>query len=225
MATIYLIRHGQASFAKEDYDNLSELGMQQARRLGEVLAQRLGQFDQVHLGSMRRHQQTAEACLTAMGAQTDELASKVDAGWNEYDHQDILHQFDKRFSTAGAIQNYISGQSNPKAAFKQMFDQAVERWINSEHDSDYVESWSSYRERVHRVLNKVISSASGAQKVAVFSSGGPIAMLSQSLLAVPAQKLMQMNWTLLNCGVTKLVSSANGVILSSLNEHTAFEGQ
>ena len=30
MATIYLIRHGQASFGAEDYDKLSELGCKQA---------------------------------------------------------------------------------------------------------------------------------------------------------------------------------------------------
>lgn len=225
MATIYLIRHGQASFAKEEYDQLSELGMRQAAHLGESLTRRLGQFDQVYLGAMRRHQQTADTCLTAMGANIDALAPKVDAGWNEYDHQDILYQFDKRLSTAGAIQSYISEQSNPKAAFKQIFDQAVERWIGSEHDDEYVESWSNYQERVHRALARIISGASGAKRVAVFSSGGPIALLSQALLAVPEHKLMQLNWTLVNCGVSKLVSTTNGVILSSLNEHTAFEGQ
>jgi broad specificity phosphatase PhoE len=225
MATIYLIRHGQASFAKEDYDNLSELGEQQASRLGQVLAQRLGQFDRVHLGSMRRHRQTADTCLTAMGANIDQLAPKVDAAWNEYDHQDILRQFDERFITAGAIQSYISEQTNPKAAFKQLFDQAVERWMSGHHDHEYDESWSAYRERIHGALQALSGKVQGSEKVAVFSSGGPIALLSQALLGVPVQKIMQLNWTLVNCGVSKLVSSANGVILSSLNEHTAFEGQ
>ena len=38
MATIYLIRHGQASFGAEDYDKLSELGCRQAQVVGEYLA-------------------------------------------------------------------------------------------------------------------------------------------------------------------------------------------
>jgi hypothetical protein len=50
-------------------------------------------------------------------------------------------------------------------------------------------------------------------------------LLSQHILGVPAKKLMQLNWTLLNCGVTKLITTRSGVILSSLNEHSAFEGE
>jgi hypothetical protein len=35
---------------------------------------------------------------------------------------------------------------------------------------------------------------------------------------------MALNWTLVNCGITKLISTRKGAILSSLNEHSAFEG-
>ena len=35
MTTIYLIRHGQASFGAESYDKLSEKGELQAQRLGQ----------------------------------------------------------------------------------------------------------------------------------------------------------------------------------------------
>ena len=34
MATIYLVRHGQASFGKENYDQLSPRGWEQGRILG-----------------------------------------------------------------------------------------------------------------------------------------------------------------------------------------------
>ena len=40
MGTLYLVRHGQASFGADDYDQLSPLGHQQAVRLGEYLRQR-----------------------------------------------------------------------------------------------------------------------------------------------------------------------------------------
>jgi len=35
---IYLVRHGQASFGAEDYDELSDLGARQSRLLGGWLA-------------------------------------------------------------------------------------------------------------------------------------------------------------------------------------------
>ena len=62
MTAIYLIRHGQASFGKAEYDCLSELGQKQATHLGASLKARAILFDKVIIGGMQRHQQTATAC-------------------------------------------------------------------------------------------------------------------------------------------------------------------
>ena len=37
MKEIFFVRHGQASFGKENYDQLSELGVEQSKKLGEYL--------------------------------------------------------------------------------------------------------------------------------------------------------------------------------------------
>jgi broad specificity phosphatase PhoE len=222
MTAIYLIRHGQASFGKAEYDCLSELGEQQARHIGESFKARVGGFDKVLRGSMQRHQQTADSCLTAMG-QTD-ITPQLDAGWNEYDHQDILAQFDPQLATAQGVKAYMSRQQNPHKALEQVIGQAFKRWIGSQHNSDYIESWPDYQARIQTALAHLISELDGEKRVAVFSSGGPIALLSQAILGVPAENLMALNWTLVNCGITKLISTRKGAILSSLNEHSAFEG-
>ncbi len=41
MATIYLVRHGQASFGKENYDQLSPRGWEQGKILGRWLADKV----------------------------------------------------------------------------------------------------------------------------------------------------------------------------------------
>ena len=38
MPALYLIRHGQASFGAEDYDQLSDLGMRQSQHVGEYFS-------------------------------------------------------------------------------------------------------------------------------------------------------------------------------------------
>ena len=63
MSSIHLVRHGQASFGAADYDLLSERGERQARVLGLALASTMPRVGQVVCGDMRRHRQTAEACL------------------------------------------------------------------------------------------------------------------------------------------------------------------
>ena len=38
MSILHLVRHGQASFGADDYDNLSPTGIQQSIELGKALA-------------------------------------------------------------------------------------------------------------------------------------------------------------------------------------------
>ena len=58
MGTLYLVRHGQASFGAENYDQLSELGHRQSHRLGEYLASRGLQFSATIRGSLKRQADT-----------------------------------------------------------------------------------------------------------------------------------------------------------------------
>ena len=223
MAIIYLIRHGQASFGKDNYDCLSEQGTLQASHLGNHFAKRGIAFHKVIMGGMLRHKQTADHCLQAMKhVGTIETADET---WNEYDHQDILAQLDPQFVSAQGLLHYVSKQDKPHLALDKIIGKAFTRWIASEHDQDYAESWTAYQDRINTALTRLLKESNGAKNIAVFSSGGPIALLSQQILGVPAKNLMKLNWTLVNCGVTKLLSSQRGLTLSSLNEHSAFEGE
>ena len=61
MSILYLVRHGQASFASENYDQLSPLGERQARQLGEHWVALGLRFDRVYIGPKQRHLQTQAA--------------------------------------------------------------------------------------------------------------------------------------------------------------------
>ncbi|MFT5136265.1 MAG: broad specificity phosphatase PhoE [Arenicella sp.] len=224
MPTIYLVRHGQASFGQENYDQLSELGKQQASHLGENWQARLTGFDAVALGSMHRHRQTAELCLAEMGQNLDSVDAVIDSGWNEYDHQNILAQLRPELATAASTEAFVAQQDNPKQAFAQIFTDGVSRWVDGQYNDDYLESWSQFKQRIHNSLKQLIQKNSDKKNIAVFTSGGPISLISQHLLGVPEQNLMQMNWTLVNCGVTKLVATDSGIFVSTLSQHVHFEG-
>ncbi|MGT2494736.1 phosphoglycerate mutase family protein [Cupriavidus basilensis] len=68
MATLFLVRHGQASFGAANYDCLSDTGRQQARWLGEYFRERGIAFKRVVAGSLVRQQDTAMEILAGMGA-------------------------------------------------------------------------------------------------------------------------------------------------------------
>lgn len=222
MPAIYLIRHGQASFGHDDYDNLSELGLQQASILGTALSARLSGFDVVACGTMRRHEQTAKGCLSELDSGFNEGALLFDSAWNEYDHQNILAQYDERFESATSTQAYLKTLDNPAQAFEQAFNEAVFQWMRGE--GDYVESWDAFRSRVRGGLQGLVDNHNDAKTIAAFTSGGPISLLSQALLGVDEKHLMQLNWTLVNCGITKVVATSSRSFVSTLNEHVHFEG-
>ena len=72
--SLWLVRHGQASFGKSDYDNLSELGHEQAYLLGKDLARRGVTPELLVSGSMKRHRQTlAEMAAGAGWEITDDV--------------------------------------------------------------------------------------------------------------------------------------------------------
>ena len=60
MGRLFLVRHAQASFLSQNYDQLSALGETQARLLGEYWARRKMTFDRVCVGPAIRHRQTAQ---------------------------------------------------------------------------------------------------------------------------------------------------------------------
>ncbi len=223
MPSIYLIRHGQASFGQDNYDQLSDIGEQQATHLGKSLAGRFAGFDGVCLGALERHRQTAERTLVAMN-NIELLSSAIKIpGWNEYDHQELLARLRPEFASAASMMAFVGQQANPKQFFEDSFNAAMSRWIQGQHDDDYSETWQQFVDRVHEALKQTLVIAKDKKRVAVFTSGGPISLISQHLLGVPAANIMQLNWTLLNCGVTKLVATSSRVFLASLNEHTHFE--
>ena len=87
MGTLYLVRHGQASFGADDYDQLSELGQRQSVRLGEYFAERGIHFEGLIAGTLRRHQQTLQGILQGMQCAGEPLAWD---GLNEYDSQAVI---------------------------------------------------------------------------------------------------------------------------------------
>ena len=63
MSILCLIRHGQASAHKADYDQLSELGFEQSRRAGLALAKTIPDPTAIWVGPCKRHRQTAEQLM------------------------------------------------------------------------------------------------------------------------------------------------------------------
>jgi len=221
MGQIFLVRHGQASFGQANYDQLSPLGEKQAGLLGDWFAQRGQAFQRVVCGDMRRHEQTAMACLARIpGAPQD---FDTDAGFNEYDHHEVLVRHRPDFDDPEAVQRFLRETPNAKRAFQQEFERAMLRWMDGVNDGDYRESWPQFQARVQAALKRVLEAAQASQNIVVFTSGGTIATLCQGLLAMEDRAVAELNWSLVNAAVTKLFYQPDRVVLSYLNSYHHLE--
>lgn len=224
MGQIYLVRHGQASFGSANYDQLSDLGREQARLLGEWFANCQQKFHRVVTGDMERHRQTAHACIAVLPkALRVEMDWQTDAGFNEYDHHEVLIRYRPEFDDPAEVRRFFAETDKARYVFQEIFAAAMARWMSGEHDGDYREPWSAFRSRCIAALQRLIESAGQSQSIAVFTSGGTIATLCQHALALQDKQVATLNWTLVNCAVTKFLYRPGALTLSYLNNYAHLE--
>ena len=224
MGTITLIRHGQASFGKANYDQLSDLGFEQGRELGRWFNHCQLKLDHIVTGSLRRHDQTAQACCeTLEPALQPDGEWQEEAGFAEYDHIEMLHRYEPRFAEPDFVKALFQDNPNPRQAFQKLFSAAFARWIGREHDEDYQEPWPAFQQRCIEALQRLTQRPGRSQHIAVFTSGGAISAITQWLLDLPDTGMADLNSSIINASMTKLLHQPGRVSLSSLNSHAHFE--
>jgi broad specificity phosphatase PhoE len=211
MSKILLVRHGQASFGADDYDNLSDLGHEQSRILGAALAARGISADLVVAGQMKRHDQTAVGVLAGSGWSGDVA---VDGGWNEFDHVQVLG--------VHAEPSTVEGEDE-KAAFQRWFEEATRRWTTGADEASYDEPFAAFGARVDAAMERLVSSLPHSGTAVVLTSGGAIAWTAATLLAddpaVRSELWLRLNPVSVNSGVTTLVRGRRGTTLVAFNAH------
>ncbi len=221
MGAVYLVRHGQASFGKPDYDRLSETGFEQARVLGAALRGRLEGASAAYAGTMRRHAETAETCIRAAGLS---LPIERHSGFDEFDHEEVIVRY-ARYESKLALVADMAKALKSRKAFQELYLRAVDRWVSGEHDEEYAESWPDFCARSVRALDDVIARIGPSKAAVVFTSGGPITAICKHVLDLPDAQTFRLNATLANCGITKVIYGSGGKKhLSTFNEHAHFEG-
>ncbi len=221
MATIHLIRHGQASFGKENYDQLSPRGWEQGRVLGRWLVGKVTP-SAVFGGNMERHRETVEAITSGYGDTLPDM--QVVEGFNEFDHTQVVERLRPEWEDRERMARDLAAFPKPARAFQQVFEEAMVRWVGGEHEDEYAESWSDFRNRVITSLEQLIEYADGGDTL-VSTSGGPIAVMAQHLLQLSDRKTLDMNSVIANTSVTRILHSGTRRSLSVFNNYSHLEAE
>lgn len=211
--SLWLVRHGQASFGKADYDKLSDLGHEQARLLGEWLGQGVWRPTRLVCGSMRRHRETIAEVAVAGGLEAD---VEIDARLNEIDHVAIIQAYKPAYRNMLVLKADMARTLRPQAAFVEMFEAAIQRWSGGEHDADYAETFSQFSERVSAVLTDLAGEP--AEQTLVVSSLGVIATIAAGLIGGGDETMRSLSLAGYNTGVTRLLVDKQTPHLVTFNE-------
>lgn len=199
MAELLVIRHGQASFGRDDYDVLSDLGHRQSQAVGAMLKQMGWTPDRLITGTLTRQKDT----LVSMGFRQ---APEEHPGFNEYDFADLLMA---RFQ--GAVPDSVKGDR--KTHFRTLRETVFE-WQDAAFDGAS-ETYAEFAERV--AAARTFAADTDAKRVLVISSGGVIGQLTATAVGAPMRQMMELNLQVKNTGMTRFMFKGQRFSLHEFN--------
>ncbi|MCU1717466.1 histidine phosphatase family protein [Pseudomonas sp. 5P_3.1_Bac2] len=222
MGSIYLIRHGQASFGADNYDVLSPIGIRQAEVLGAHLAQLGARLDRSISGDLRRQQHTASCALEQLqAAQLPVPTHELDSAFNEFDADAVIRALlpDMLGEEPQALEILRNAKQN-RAEFQRIFAKVMTRWLSGEHPKAGLQSWSEFVSQVQGGLGRLLEQAHDKQHIAVFTSGGTITALLHLITGIAPAQAFELNWQIVNTSLSCLKFRGQQVSLASFNSHT-----
>jgi broad specificity phosphatase PhoE len=227
MARLFLVRHAQASFLQENYDELSALGETQGRLLGEYWARRNVVFDRACTGPCVRQKDTAKLICDEYGKTGLNFpAPLVLPEFDEYQGEAVLARGLPRLLETNARVRELhrefqssAGSGERRANFQKLFEAVIAEWVRGVIPLPGVETWSEFCSRVNLGLSKILANGSRGERVAIVTSGGPIAVAMQRALNLSPQHTLQVSWMSRNSSWSEFLYAGDRFTLSAFNNH------
>lgn len=222
MATLLIVRHGQASALTGDYDQLSTLGGQQAAALGRWLADRRRTFSRVYVGPRRRHQQTLDAVAaayrdTGLTLPEAELLESLD----ETDGPLALARNLPAMAEHSALVRdalAAAGSASSPREWLRMLKTLVHVWSRGELAAPDLPSWSAFRETVGTALARMTDGLPRGEQAIAFTSAGTTAAAIAAVLNLDDERAVDLMFTVRNASVSAIRVSRDRLSLASFNE-------
>jgi broad specificity phosphatase PhoE len=205
VGTLYLIRHGQASYGEPDYDRLSPRGIEQALAIGRWAAR--ANLGALFAGPLRRQQQTAQYANEGAGGvlppveDLDELA--------EYPAFEMLQHMVPRLVAEDPRFEQLTSAPTPRL-LDDAFHTILTRWSRDEWTVDGVERITAFVDRIRTGLDRVLRAAGSGARLACVTSAGPIGVAVGLVFGIPAERMVRTSIVVRNASITELRFRSQG---------------
>ena len=215
MSVIYLIRHGQASFGTDNYDQLSAVGREQSAILGSYFAALGEPIDRIYTGTLDRQRVTAQLVADALAPHTPPLNNEP--AFDEYDSAAILNAFAASLTPAQLEQSGWPGLQSDRRRFQFFLERAARAWVEGQIEAEGMVPWRSFHARIVAALENIIRTEGRSKTLLVSTSGGVIGTLVAHVLGLANHLGIELNWAVHNASITRLIYNADKMSLSMFN--------
>lgn len=223
MSTLYLIRHGQASFLDDHYDRLSDRGVDQARRLGAYAADVGWRLDALYSGPRARQLDTARHMTAAAAGSGVALPEPHTlAAFDEYPFEVMVKQVLPRLVDSDPeLAALWHGAGDRRAGLSRFIEKVTALWSRGELDAPGIEPYAAFCARVAAGLDQVMREQGRGKTVAVVTSGGPISQAVGRALALDAEHTWRIAWVVRNASITEFAyrEDAFGLVAFNATPH------
>jgi len=220
MGKLLVVRHGQESLMRTNYDDLSEQGREQATALGECFATHGWELDLVFTGPAMRHRDTARRVGKAIEAAGRSWPEPTELpGLDELDELSLVR------ATVGALSDdeevlrlrremvEVRDREERSRKFQRLFEVVIGRWLRGDFEPQGAETWPQFRARVLSCVETMTSQCEPETRILAVTSVGPVAVLLQRALGVDDEAAFGSAWQLRNTSITTFRFDARGRLL------------
>ena len=213
MASIFFVRHGQASFFKDNYDQLSPKGVQQAQALSQYFSAHSLSLSQGITGTLQRQIDT----FNLLSESQAEIPHIVNRHFDEHHGPQVVRKL-----WPEDVPQSPSPQERKVFMKKyfQFFEDTLRDWVLGripEKQLEGIEPWPIFKEKVVQGISEVLDQCQKGENVVVVSSGGPVAVAVGYALNLTDVKTMELSWNIANSSITEFLYSKGRFSLKSFN--------
>src|ERR1043166_9471789 len=92
------------------------------------------QFTRIATGSLKRHRQTAEACIASLPQEPRPTGDRyTDPGFDEYDHDELMVRYRPDLADPKVARETLLNRDSGRRNFQEIFSAAMARWMSGKH--------------------------------------------------------------------------------------------
>ena len=216
MSSLYLIRHGQASFGAQNYDELSALGRSQASVVGEYLRDCNVQFDAVYSGNLSRQRDTASL---AMACQRVSVPHHIDPRFNEIRNDEQLkYLLPEVIARDPVVRKLVENGLAASKDYQKVIAAVFNYWVSPECKDSRIQSWTEFSTGTRQAVAEIVRTQGSGKTIGIFTSGGTLATIVAQVLGLGGEQTYQFYEPVFNCSITQLFYSNTRISLSYFND-------